>query len=89
MDVIWNGDYNFTHWKTQTAKWISNYDRETGEVGNINYAHIKWGLDVAEGFLTRWGSHSAFGAFQPVNEPWWNTPLPVLKDFYREVRKMV
>jgi len=24
-----------------------------------------------------------------VNEPWWNTPLDPLFDFYREVRKLV
>lgn len=39
--------------------------------------------------LKRWGGHSAFGAFEPVNEPWWNTPIDQLKDFYREVRKWV
>lgn len=37
----------------------------------------------------RWGNHSAFGAFEPVNEPWWNTPLEPLKDMYRQVRKLV
>jgi hypothetical protein len=39
--------------------------------------------------LIRWGNHSAFAAFEPVNEPWWNTPMPVLKDFYRDARKLV
>lgn len=33
--------------------------------------------------------HSAFAAFQPVNEPWWNTPLDPLFDYYRKVRKLV
>jgi len=89
MDVVWDGEFNFTHWDIQTAKWISNYDAVTGETGNINYVNIRWGLKVAKDFLIKYGSHSAFGGFQPVNEPWWNTPLPVLKDFYRAVRKMV
>lgn len=39
--------------------------------------------------LKRWGKHPAFYAFEPVNEPWWNTPIPTLKDFYRKVRKLV
>lgn len=46
-------------------------------------------LDVAEGILGKWGSHSAFAAFEPLNEPWKQTPLDALKDFYRKVRKMV
>lgn len=89
MDVIWDGEYNFTHWDTQTAKWISEYDRINSDFGNTNYVNIRWGLKVARELLIHFGAHSALGGFQPVNEPWWNTPLPQLKDFYREVRKMV
>lgn len=51
MDVIWNGEHNFSHWETQTAKWISNYDAKTGKNGNINYLNIRWGLKVAKDFL--------------------------------------
>lgn len=39
--------------------------------------------------LKRFGSHSAVIGYEPVNEPWWNTDLKVLSDFYREVRKLV
>lgn len=41
------------------------------------------------GLLKKWGAHSAFGALEPVNEPWPNTPLDVLKPFYRLVKKLV
>lgn len=41
------------------------------------------------GLLKKWGSHSAFGALEPVNEPWQNTPLDVLMPFYRLVKKLV
>lgn len=60
-----------------------------GKMEHTNYANLQWSLDVAEGLLQRWGDHSAFGAFEPINEPWWNTDLDILKDFYRQVRKMV
>jgi len=56
---------------------------EEGKTDHINYGNVQWGLDVAEGLLLRWGTHPAFGAFEPVNEPWWNSDLVVLKDFYR------
>ena len=39
--------------------------------------------------LQRWGSHPAFVGFTPVNEPWWNSDLAVLKQFYRDVRRLV
>jgi hypothetical protein len=46
---------------------------------------VKISLD----FLKRWGKHKAFHAYEPVNEPWWSSDLPTLKDFYRTVRKLV
>jgi len=39
--------------------------------------------------LAAWGNHSAFIAFEPVNEPWSNTNINVLMDFYRDVRALV
>ena len=45
---------------------------------------------MAEHILQRWGSHSAFYAFEPVNEPLkTEATLPILKDYYRVVRKLV
>lgn len=46
-------------------------------------------LDVSENLLKKWGTHSALYAFEPINEPWLETEIPLLKDFYRKVRKMV
>lgn len=50
---------------------------------------MAFSLKVVEDLLVRYGTHSAFGAFEPVNEPWWNTPLEPLFDFYRESRALV
>jgi hypothetical protein len=55
----------------------------------MNYDHLAWTMHHSELLLQKYGTHSALGGFQPVNEPWWNTPLPVLKDMYRKVRKLV
>ena len=55
----------------------------------MNYENLQFTLNNSELFLQRWGNHSAFGAFQPINEPWQNTPLEPLKDLYRKVRKLV
>lgn len=42
-----------------------------------------------QAILKKFGSHSAIVGFEPVNKPWEKTPLPILFDFYRKVRKMV
>jgi len=39
--------------------------------------------------MNRWGHHPAVYALEPVNEPWWNTDIPTLKDFYRSVRSVI
>jgi aryl-phospho-beta-D-glucosidase BglC (GH1 family) len=46
-------------------------------------------LNQVEALLKRFGAHSAVIGFEPVNEPWWNSDINILKDFYRSVRKMV
>ena len=68
---------------------MGNWNSTTNKYDILNYDNLNHALDVAEGILGRWGSHSAFGAFQPINEPWQNTDIDILKDFYRKVRKMV
>lgn len=89
-NVIWDeGGFNFSHWPNEQAGWLGPWNPAEGKVDHIDFGHVQWGLDVAEGLLQRWGSHPAFGAFEPVNEPWWNSDLTILKDFYRQVRKMV
>jgi aryl-phospho-beta-D-glucosidase BglC (GH1 family) len=45
-------------------------------------------IKVAEDILKKWGSHSAFYAFEPINEPRW-VPRGVLEFMYRRVRRLV
>ena len=39
--------------------------------------------------LIPWGNHPALVGLSPVNEPWRNTPLDLLKDYYRNVRSLM
>jgi len=39
--------------------------------------------------LKKWGSHKAFYAFEPINEPQTNPPIDTLKGWYRDSRKLV
>lgn len=68
---------------------MGEWNIEKGRYEHINYDNINWSLKNSEDLLIRWGNHSAFAAFEPVNEPWWSSNMDVLKDFYRRVRPMV
>ena len=39
--------------------------------------------------MNMWGKHPAVYALEPANEPWQNSDLPTLKDFYRSVRQVI
>jgi len=87
--VIWINDTHFSHWPNSQAMWEGEWNITEGKYDHINYDNLQWSLDVTENLLTRWGNHSALAAFEPVNEPWSNSNIDVLKDFYRAVRKLV
>lgn len=46
-------------------------------------------MDTVDQLLDRYGQHPAVYALEPVNEPWWNSDLTVLKNFYRDVRAKI
>lgn len=39
--------------------------------------------------MARFGSHPALYAFEPINEPWWNSDYDVLKNYYRQAREII
>jgi glucan 1,3-beta-glucosidase len=85
----WKDQNNFSHWPNSEADWIGHWNLTTNKYDSIDYANIKASVDKSEALLKKWGSHPAFGAFEPVNEPWWSTPIDTLKQFYRDVRPLV
>jgi len=82
----WIDDDHFKHWSVADANWQGEFkDGEfVRDQDNFNRS-----VQVSEDLLKKWGSHPAFGAFEPVNEPWWNSDYDYLKQFYREVRPLV
>ena len=84
----WKNDTFFSHWPNAAANWMGEWNLETNKYDHINYDNINWSVKNSEALLARWGNHSAFAAFEPVNEPWWNSDFEVIKDFYRTTRKL-
>lgn len=88
-EVFWSDESHFEHWPRKAANWMGPWNRATGEYDYMNYDNMDWALEVANNLLLKWGAHSAFYGFEPVNEPWANSNMPALKDFYRKVRKLM
>jgi len=85
-DVVWtrvsNGRSFFTHWDNLSPEWIGTWNSTLLEYTDINYDNIEHSLKVLESIIEMYKEHPAVAALQPVNEPWWNTPLDPLKDYY-------
>ena len=86
-DVTWTGPNNFTN--QGAARWFGDFNHLTLKYDHINFGSINWALQVHEHLLQRYGAHSAFYAFSPVNEPQTFPILGVLKHFYQKSRKLV
>ena len=68
---------------------MGEWDNDNGRYKSINQDNIDWAKDTIQGLLDTWGDHPALYAIEPVNEPWWSSDLPTLKNFYRDVRNMM
>jgi glucan 1,3-beta-glucosidase len=93
--LIWKNETHYSHWGNAAASWLGDFDwlvkddighYDKGYYKTVNYENIQRSLRMTEAMLKKYGKHPAFGAFEPVNEPWWLTDLIILKDFYRKVR---
>jgi glucan 1,3-beta-glucosidase len=85
----WTDDTHYEHWNKSAANWIGDWNGDTNSYDNMNQEHIDWALDNVKRLMNKWGHHPAVAALEPVNEPWWKTPVPWLKDFYRSARDIV
>lgn len=85
--VVWNNATNFDHWDYNAGEWMGKWNGSGYD--SINYENIQWAFDNVELLLQKYGHHNSFYALEPVNEPWWNSDMTVLKDFYRKVRKLI
>lgn len=85
----WIDEDHFEHWSHALGEWMGEWDNEKGEYVSINQENIDWAKDTIQGLLDKWGDHQGVVAIEPVNEPWWSSDIPTLKQFYRDVRQMM
>jgi len=85
--VTWSDDFHYTH-KVEAHFW-GPWNEKMKKYDYINEENLQWGLDVHESLLKKYGSHPAFYAYEPLNEPQTNPPIQTLKRWYRASRKLV
>lgn len=86
----WLSNDNFQHWPILEASWFGTFERSNNSYLDINYSNIQHSLLVVQTILDRYANHPAVLGVEPLNEPWWFTPLPELKRlFYWEGYLMV
>lgn len=83
--TVWSDETHFEHWATAYGEWMGPWG--DNEYNWINLDRIDWAVDTVDGLLATWGQHEALYAIEPVNEPWWNSDLALLKGFYRRVHQ--
>ena len=87
--VNWLNETHFEHWPTRTSEWLGHWNITTKQYDEMYPDNVKRSIKICIDLLKKWGQHYALSAFQPVNEPWEFSDLPLLKSFYTAVRRMV
>ena len=82
--VEWSDDTHFDHWSKSWGEWMGTWNGHKYE--SINHDNITWAVETVDMILDKWGNHPALFAIEPVNEPWFHSHFPTLRDFYRTVR---
>lgn len=81
----WINETHYVHWPTRSSFWLGHWNLTTGAYDQLYPENVKRSIRISIDILKKWGRHPAFAAFQPVNEPWEFSHLPLLKEFYRAI----
>ena len=81
--VLWKDENHFEHWSHSYGEWMGPWDNN--QYKYIDFDHIDWAVDTIDRILDEWEQHPALYAIEPMNEPWKNSDVAVLKGFYRRV----
>ena len=85
--VEWLDETHFDHIDNDYGEWMGHWNGKSYD--SIIQENIDWAVDTVDGLVDRWGDHPAVFAIEPVNEPWFHSDFPTLRDFYRRVRTLM
>ena len=76
------GMVTFAHWPVRSADWLGEFNTYNLTYDVINYEHIQHSFDTIQIIVDTYKDHPAVMGLEPINEPFEQSPLPVLKQFY-------
>lgn len=77
-----NDSVRFNHWALRGGDWAGNYDVIHQNYSTVNTSHLLHTLGVLSSIVERYRGEKAVIGVQPVNEPWWKIPFPLIQEFY-------
>jgi len=89
-EIIWLTSNSYIH--HDNSEFMGEYGPDGKNGTKLEYfceEHVEHAMEVAEAVVESFHTHPAVIAFEPVNEPWAATPLPLLKEFYWKVYILV
>ena len=75
--VTWIDENNYEH--KGYGEWMGTWDDDKQKYTDINQENIDFAKQTVSMILDKWASHTALYAIEPVNEPWGNSDMSVLK----------
>ena len=86
---VTDGFARYKHWEMRGGDWIGHFNDTTHSYDNVNYTNIDISLDVVKTVVSAHKNDKVVVGLEPVNEPWWPTPIDILKQFYWESYQIV
>jgi len=80
VSEVWTDDDHFG--KADHGDWWGTWHEDTKTYDPLNWDNYNRGLTMIEGILKKWGTHPAFYAFEPINEPQRSPVISMLKSWY-------
>lgn len=80
--VEWLSPTQYRHWELRSADWVGPWNIQTQSYDSINFTNVDVTLRAVEALVSLHKDDPVVVGMTPLNEPWYNTPLDVLKEFY-------
>lgn len=79
----------YRHWDIRGGDWVGHFNDTTKMYDSVNMTNIEHSLHVVREIVKAHKDDPVLAGLEPVNEPWWPTPLDVLKQYYWDSYQIV
>ena len=87
--IEWVSPTVFRHWDLRSADWVGHWNLTNQYYDAINFTNIDRSLQVVQSLVHTHKDDKVVVGMTPINEPWYNTPMDVLQEFYWQSYRIV